>query len=275
MATYLAIKNWALHQHYKDRRVPWIKLYAAILDDPAFLALSEVAQAQLVKLWALVARMGHPLPNNAKLLAQKILTPKLRMAELLASGFVYTTDDPSAGGASIDSLDTNQNGSSDSLDKVQTLTRGDARSREVEVETAEREKTAVVGGPRAREGLPPAVRLAAAANKGLTAALGESPHPLLSGHVSAVSLAEWVQTLPGDALAWAESELYAIAKSLTKWPSVLGYFRRPLEQKWAERQARFERDASGAVAPPAPQIALSSPREERNMAVLRHALETP
>lgn len=86
---FLAIKSFEKFQHYRDRNPPWIKLYTALLDDAAFLALPETAQAQLVKLWLLAARMGHPLPNNAKLLSGKIGTPKVfHLDALIAAGFI-------------------------------------------------------------------------------------------------------------------------------------------------------------------------------------------
>jgi hypothetical protein len=85
---YLEIKDWSKHQHYKDRRPPWIKLYGALLDDPDFLVLAEPAQAQLMKLWLLASRMGHPLPNDPEMLARKVNTKRLLLPALLASGFV-------------------------------------------------------------------------------------------------------------------------------------------------------------------------------------------
>lgn len=87
--THIAVKDWATHQHYKDRRPPWIKLYGALLDDPTFLALPEATQAQLIKLWLLASRMGHPLPNDPQLLAGKIgVRGKLHLPALLSSGLL-------------------------------------------------------------------------------------------------------------------------------------------------------------------------------------------
>lgn len=89
--THLAIKGWATHQHYSKRNPPWIKVYTRLIDDADFLALPEVAQAQLVKLWLLAGRMGHPLPNDPQLLAGKIGTKgKFQLATLLASGLLAT-----------------------------------------------------------------------------------------------------------------------------------------------------------------------------------------
>lgn len=95
---FLAVKDFAKHQHYRDRRPPWIKLYASILTDATFLQLPEAAQAQLVKLWVLASQFGDPLPNNPRLLAGKIgCTGKFHLAVLIASGFLIPTENPASG----------------------------------------------------------------------------------------------------------------------------------------------------------------------------------
>lgn len=86
---FLAIKGYWKHQHYHKRGAPWIKLYASVLVDPAFIQMPEAAQAQLMKLWVLASQFGHPLPNNQKLLAGKIgTTGKFYLASMIAAGFV-------------------------------------------------------------------------------------------------------------------------------------------------------------------------------------------
>ena len=85
----LEIKDWKRHQHYNDARPPWIKLYGALLDDAGFLGLPDAAQLQLIKLWLLASRMGHPLPNDPRLLAGKIgCRGKFNLSAILAAGFV-------------------------------------------------------------------------------------------------------------------------------------------------------------------------------------------
>lgn len=94
MTRYLAIKNFRKHQHYHHRGAPWIKLYASILNDGAFLQLPEAAQSQIVKLWVLASQMGHPLPNDPKLLAGKIgTTGRFHLAAIIAAGFLVPCDD--------------------------------------------------------------------------------------------------------------------------------------------------------------------------------------
>lgn len=87
--THLEIKDWREHQHYGKRRPPWIKVYAKLLTNAAFLGLPEAAQAQLMKLWILASQMAHPLPNNPKQLAGLIGAPgRLYLDALVAAGFL-------------------------------------------------------------------------------------------------------------------------------------------------------------------------------------------
>jgi hypothetical protein len=51
----IRIKNWAKHQHFKDRTPPWIKLYRDILDDPDWHDLSGEDAKMLVNLWLLAS----------------------------------------------------------------------------------------------------------------------------------------------------------------------------------------------------------------------------
>ena len=134
--------------------------------------------------------------------------------------------------------------------------------------------TTVGGGPRARAGenpagsgnadLPAAVRLAVAANHGLTETHGELLHPLLSGHTTAVDLARWAEGLADDGVTWAEAAIYTAAKGLRMPPKTLGYFRPILERLWQERQATAD-----LAATPAPTLADTgthgrAPRPARN-----------
>lgn len=97
---FLAIKSYWKHQHYHKRGAPWIKLHSSVLADAAFIQLPEVAQAQLMKLWSLASQLGHPLPNNPRLLAGKIgTTGKFHLAALIAAGFIVPCDTEDEGSA--------------------------------------------------------------------------------------------------------------------------------------------------------------------------------
>jgi hypothetical protein len=86
---FLAVKNFEKFQHYRDRNPPWIKLYGDILSDVAFLEMHEVAQAQLMKLWVLASQLGHPLPNNPRLLAGRIgVHGRFHIDTMIAAGFL-------------------------------------------------------------------------------------------------------------------------------------------------------------------------------------------
>lgn len=53
---YVTIKNWKTWQHYKDREPPWVKLHSRVLNDDAFMGLTEAYQWQLVRIWLVAAR---------------------------------------------------------------------------------------------------------------------------------------------------------------------------------------------------------------------------
>lgn len=129
---FLSVKNFARFQHYRDRNPPWIKLYTALLSDPEFLQLHEAAQAQVMKLWLLAAQMGHPLPNNPKLLAGKIgCTGRFYLSEITAAGFITPCDEVASEPASTNA-DT-------PLAKPKRKARGSVRARGRSRQRSERE----------------------------------------------------------------------------------------------------------------------------------------
>lgn len=94
---FLYIKKFWDFQHYHTRGAPWIKLYAALLDDPEFMHMTEAAQAQLMKLWLLASQFGHPLPNNPRLLAGKIgSTGRFHLQTMIDAGFLIQSNDPAS-----------------------------------------------------------------------------------------------------------------------------------------------------------------------------------
>lgn len=93
----LSVRNWAEHQHYKDRSPLWIKVYGALLDDVAFLALPEPAQAQLVKLWLLASRRGNIIPDTPAMLRGLIgVKGKLYTDLLIAGNWLEEVEDPAS-----------------------------------------------------------------------------------------------------------------------------------------------------------------------------------
>lgn len=94
---YLSIKNLSKHQHYKDRRPPWIKLHAEVLDDYAFSCLQDASKAHLMLLWVLASRMENRIPYDLAWITQKVGAQQpVDLEELIAHGFIEVHDDASA-----------------------------------------------------------------------------------------------------------------------------------------------------------------------------------
>jgi hypothetical protein len=73
------IKNWSRHQHFKDRRPPWIKLYRDLLDDHEWHSLEPEAAKMLVMLWLLASENEGNLPEI------KTISFRLRVSEDVVS----------------------------------------------------------------------------------------------------------------------------------------------------------------------------------------------
>lgn len=87
--TYLRVKNLSKHQHYKDRRPPWIKLHAEVLDDYAFACLQDASKVHLMLIWVLASRMDNRIPNDPAWIARKInATETVDVDALVSAGFI-------------------------------------------------------------------------------------------------------------------------------------------------------------------------------------------
>lgn len=71
----MKIKNWKKHQHFKDRKPPWIKLYRDLLDDIEWHELDPKAAKALVMLWLIASEADGDLPD------MKRLAFRLRLSE--------------------------------------------------------------------------------------------------------------------------------------------------------------------------------------------------
>ncbi len=90
---YLCVRKWDEHQHYKDRDPAWIKVYNRLLDDFDFLALSEVAQAQLLKLWLLASRTDNRIPYDLPYITAKIgARTAIDIDDLIVHGWLQFCD---------------------------------------------------------------------------------------------------------------------------------------------------------------------------------------
>lgn len=93
---YLSIKNFAKHQHYKDRRPPWIKLHVEVLDDYAFACLQDASKAHLMLLWVLASKLDNRIPYDLAFLSRKLGTSSpIDVDELVVQGFIEVSQDDS------------------------------------------------------------------------------------------------------------------------------------------------------------------------------------
>lgn len=93
MSSFLAVKNFARFQHYKDRAPPWIKLYNELLDDYEFGELPDASKAHLLAIWLLASRTDNRIPNDPKWIARKInATERVDIALLVRTGFLLLHD---------------------------------------------------------------------------------------------------------------------------------------------------------------------------------------
>lgn len=100
---YFRIKNWTKHQHYKDRRPPWIKLHNSLFDDYEFQCLQDASKLQLIAIWLLASRSNHfsdkkepllPVDKNY-LKRQSGLLGDYDLNVLFDSGFIIRYQDAS------------------------------------------------------------------------------------------------------------------------------------------------------------------------------------
>lgn len=102
---YLRVKNWRKHQHYRDRRPPWIKLWAGLMsEDDGFADLDEQTQWQLVRVWLLASKSsrftsdekGEPVPvvtsDEATLRRQIRTLRKIPLNRIVDAGFLVPVD---------------------------------------------------------------------------------------------------------------------------------------------------------------------------------------
>ena len=90
------IKNWNKHQHFKDRRPPWVKLYRDILDNPDWHELSGDDAKLLVSLWLIASEDESKtglLPDTKRIAFRMRTSEKLIKQQLTRlSEWVYQDD---------------------------------------------------------------------------------------------------------------------------------------------------------------------------------------
>jgi len=90
---YIAIVDWAKHQHYKDRNPPWIKLHTKLLENERFEGMKDTEKAHLMLLWLLAARKNNRIPAEKKWLARhSAAKTRINLAPLIEAGFIKLVD---------------------------------------------------------------------------------------------------------------------------------------------------------------------------------------
>lgn len=101
MTAFLCVKNWADHQHYRDRQPAWIKLHKRLLDDYEFHMLPVASKALAPCIWLLASEHADgKIPLDEKKIAFRLhmTVAEVRAAlnPLIEAGFLYVEQDASA-----------------------------------------------------------------------------------------------------------------------------------------------------------------------------------
>jgi hypothetical protein len=143
---YLSVRNFAHFQHYRDRAPLWIKLYNSVMDDEAFIALSDAARGQLIMIWLLASRRDNKIPNDARVVARAIQSSgRVDLERFVSAGFLVPYQ------SAIDALAGSGQDASKSLADAERPASPHARPRargegETELEGEIEEQNAVVRG---------------------------------------------------------------------------------------------------------------------------------
>jgi len=95
------VKNWKDHQHYKNRRPPWIKLHRTLLDDCNYLRLQPASRALAPLMWLLASEgINGVVEGEAAELAFRLRLTESEVQDglngLLSIGYITRYSDASA-----------------------------------------------------------------------------------------------------------------------------------------------------------------------------------
>lgn len=83
--SYIAITKFSQHQHYKNRRPPWVKFYVSLLDPHHPINALPIATRYLFdRLLLLAANYDNAIPNDFELIARLLRMPPRACREGLA-----------------------------------------------------------------------------------------------------------------------------------------------------------------------------------------------
>lgn len=91
---YIAIREWAKHQHYSDRSPPWIKLHRDILTSATWVASDDASRVLAIALMVLASQCNNKIladPDYIKRVAYLNKTPDL--SKLINLGFIDYIDE--------------------------------------------------------------------------------------------------------------------------------------------------------------------------------------
>jgi len=93
---YIHINNWENYQHYKTRNPPWIKFYAALLDNYEYGCLQDASKLLLTSLYLIASRTDNKIPNDLSWIKRKTtIKGKIDIEPLLSGGFISLSGDAS------------------------------------------------------------------------------------------------------------------------------------------------------------------------------------
>ena len=120
---YFEIKNFSKYQHYSNRNPPWVRLYYSILDDPEFIALSEVDRSRYLALTLVASRCANRVKNDAEYLKKMLrIDSKPDLTNLFNSGFLLASRKRSATSKRKQNQTTEESISEESSTEVQSST---------------------------------------------------------------------------------------------------------------------------------------------------------
>ena len=79
------VRDWAVFQHYHNRRPPWIKLPRTTIEDAEWHELSPVSAKALVSIWLIASETVDGTLPDAKQLAFKLRMTVPQVQQILAS----------------------------------------------------------------------------------------------------------------------------------------------------------------------------------------------
>lgn len=85
---YFRVTNWDHYQHYSKRNPPWIKLYTSLLDDFAFLSLTESTRLLAFNLLMLAAKTGNKMPISPPWLMTRLALSEANLDALFEYGLI-------------------------------------------------------------------------------------------------------------------------------------------------------------------------------------------